>query len=92
MIITENNFIRKRKGVKKIIYSGYQVLWVGHWWDHLLKRERQVEEGFGGKGFGVVLDTEFEHSTGQANENAQEVAGKYRSRARFKSHRQKKGP
>ena len=42
--------------------------------------------------WGSVLDTEFEHSMGQANENAQEVAGKYRSRARFKSHRQTKGP
>ena len=39
-----------------------------------------------------ILDTEFENSKGQANENTQEVAGKHRSRARFKSHRRTKGP
>ena len=43
----------KKGKVSKIIYSGYQVLWVGHWWDHLLKHERWVEERFGGKWFRV---------------------------------------
>lgn len=42
--------------------------------------------------WGSILDTEFENSKGQANENAQEAAGKHRSRARFKSHRRTKGP